>query len=114
MNCSQLRLLSTTAGMLAFWWMLPHVAEASPVFARQYNVPWTVCHEMPPRLNALGEAFRLNGFRWSESNPAGEEQEGGEVPFYKKLFPKAGPGQVPDKVPLALRVIPYFTQNFRG
>lgn len=92
-------------------------ADASPVFTRQHGVSCTACHEMFPRLNAAGEAFRLNGFRWpsSETTPAASKEtpKVEKTPLYKKIFPSASwPDQLPfNSVPLALRVIPSFTKT---
>lgn len=83
-------------------------ANAIPVFARQYNVPCTVCHEMFPRLNATGEAFRLNGFQWP----------GSETPNSKKPKDQSGDWSnfsLPSTgVPLAVRFIPTFTKVSGG
>lgn len=40
-------------------------ASAIPVFARKYRVSCMVCHAPVPRLNATGEAFAANGFRFA-------------------------------------------------
>jgi hypothetical protein len=40
-------------------------ASAIPAFARKYHVSCMVCHSGVPRLNATGEAFAANGFRFA-------------------------------------------------
>ena len=45
--------------LLAF--LLPQSADAITAFARKYQTSCMTCHESLPRLNAVGEAFRLNG-----------------------------------------------------
>lgn len=120
--------------ILAAFWALPPVyhalrhycpmrpsgvpeAEAIPAFARQYGMSCRTCHEMAPRLNSAGEAFRLNGFRWPDTGSGAdkdkETQEDGPSPLYKKIFPKASwPTELPGNgVPLSLRVIPSFTKT---
>jgi hypothetical protein len=79
-----------------------------PAFARKYRTSCSTCHTAAPKLNVLGEAFRLNGYRFPENDallrkddaiPLGAEE-------WRDLWPRAiPPGELPDAVPLALRVI---------
>ena len=46
--------------------ILADEAGAMPVFARKYRTSCMTCHEAFPRRNAVGEAFRLNGFRFED------------------------------------------------
>src|SRR5713101_787734 len=64
-------------------------AHAIPVFARKYKTSCMTCHEMMPRLNAFGEAFRLNGFRWPEGAQPAQEEEAVSLGAEgnKKVFP---------------------------
>ena len=39
-----------------------------PAFARKYRTGCTTCHTAAPKLNVLGEAFRLNGYRFPEND----------------------------------------------
>ncbi len=48
---------------------LSEKAEAIPAFARKYKTTCVTCHAPFPRLTALGEAFRLNGYKL----PGGDE-----------------------------------------
>jgi hypothetical protein len=93
-------------------------ANALPIFARKYQTSCMTCHEMMPRLNAFGEAFRLNGYRWPDGK-GGEvddqmrKQE--PVPLgskaHKEEFPKSvWPVDIPGGVPLSIRFIPTFAK----
>ena len=72
-------------------------ASAIPAFARKYQTSCQTCHTVFPKLNAFGDAFRLNGYRM----PAETEEMVKEkpvslgAPAYKKLWPKAvWPGEI--------------------
>ncbi len=92
-------------------------ADAIPAFARKFHTSCMTCHEMMPRLNAFGEAFRLNGLRWPEgTRPAREEEP---VPLgaegQKKAFPNSvWPVDIPGSVPLALRSLAQIKQTYTG
>lgn len=92
-------------------------AQAIPVFARKYKTSCMTCHEMMPRLNAFGEAVRLNGFRWPEgTQPANEEEA---VPLgaegHKKAFPNSvWPVDMPGSIPLALRTMAMYRRSTEG
>ena len=45
-------------------------AEAIPAFARKYKTACITCHATFPRLTALGEAFRLNGYKMPGGTPS--------------------------------------------
>ena len=57
--CSLVLLLSAAAVLIAG----ARPAGAVPVFARKYQTSCQTCHVIFPKLNAHGEAFRLNGYR---------------------------------------------------
>lgn len=86
-------------------------ADALPIFARKYHTSCMTCHEMFPRLNAFGEAFRLNGFRWPDGKGGNiDEQMRKQEPIpmgsegYKKEFPNAvWPVDIPETIPLSMR-----------
>ncbi len=86
-------------------------ANALPVFARKYHTSCMTCHEMFPRLNAFGEAFRLNGFRWPDGDGGNKDEEmrkEAPVPMgaegYKKEFPDSvWPVDIPGVGPLSFR-----------
>ena len=83
-------------------------AEAIPAFARKYKTSCQTCHIVFPKLNAFGEAFRLNGYRM----PNETEDLVKEIPVplgapaYKRLWPQAvWPGSISPAVPLAVNVL---------
>lgn len=43
---------------------MAYEALSIPVFARKFNKRCSVCHEAVPKLNPLGERFRLNGYQF--------------------------------------------------
>lgn len=86
----------------------PEGAREIPAFSRLYHTSCTTCHLAPPRLNALGEAFRLAGYRFPENDALLRVQE--PVPLgadaWEEEWPRAiWPGEIPATPPLALRVI---------
>ena len=78
-----------------------------PAFARRYRIGCSHCHVAAPKLNAVGEAFRLNGYRFPEGQPQPRGEPAiplGEEPW-KDLWPNAvWPGELPASLPLALRI----------
>ena len=91
------------------WWsllvilLLPSQLLAVPAFARRYETSCATCHQAFPRLNAVGESFRLNGFRFVD------EERYRKVPpvemgdeAYKRLWPKAlWPTDIPRSSPVS-------------
>jgi hypothetical protein len=82
-------------------------ASAVPVFARKYQTSCQTCHIVFPKLNAFGEAFRLNGYRM----PAETEEQVKETPTslgaeaYKKTWPSmVYPSSIPGHVPIAINI----------
>lgn len=57
-------------------------AHALPAFARKYGMKCTACHESWPVLNAVGRAFRDNGFRFNN----GRDNETLTDPGYWPIF----------------------------
>lgn len=82
-------------------------AYAIPVFARKYKTSCQTCHVAFPRLNAFGEAFRRNGYQFSQNDEVYIKEEPLPLgaPAWKKVWP-AGvwPGQLPATVPIAVVV----------
>lgn len=82
--------------------------EAIPAFARKYKTSCVLCHAPFPKLTAMGEAFRLNGYKIPEGDEIYVKEEPvsmGAEP-YKKMFPEAiWPSTIPGIPPLAIRVI---------
>lgn len=92
--------------------VVAHTAHASvqapiPAFARMYGTGCSTCHAAAPKLNVLGEAFRLAGYRMPDSELL--VRKDGPVPLgadpWKDQWPRAvWPGDLPGLAPLALRV----------
>jgi hypothetical protein len=98
--------LVVTTGLLLVFLQVP-TASAIPAFARKYQTSCQTCHIGFPKLNAFGEAFRLNGYRM----PAETEEQIKLKPVslgadaYKKMWPHAiYPSDLPGQVPLAVNV----------
>ncbi|MDA2937435.1 hypothetical protein MYX75_04130 [Acidobacteria bacterium AH-259-A15] len=81
--------------------------RAIPAFARKYETSCQTCHVAFPKLNAFGEAFRNNGYRF----PAGDEEVVQEKPVslgspsWKRLWPKTiWPSDIPALPPVGLLI----------
>jgi hypothetical protein len=82
-------------------------AEAIPAFARKYETSCQTCHIMFPKLNAFGQAFRLNGYRMpgETEDMVKDKPVSLGAPAYKKLWPQAiWPSHIPGHVPLAINI----------
>ncbi len=92
-------------GLLAL--AVPTEANGIPAFARRYRTSCSTCHTAAPKLNALGEAFRLNGYRMPVNEQLLRREETvalGEEPW-RDLWPRAiWPGDIPAAVPISLRL----------
>ena len=89
--------------LLAF--LLPQSADAITAFARKYQTSCMTCHESFPRLNAVGEAFRLNGYKFLDDELYIKEvpvEMGDEA--YKNLWPKNAvwPSSIPGLPPIMI------------
>jgi hypothetical protein len=58
--------LAALAALVAAW--APADAAAIPAFARKYGVSCQLCHAPAPKLNAFGEQFAGNGFRFAAAS----------------------------------------------
>jgi hypothetical protein len=98
-------------------------ANAIPAFARKYKTSCVLCHAPFPRLTAMGEAFRLNGYKIPQGDEIYVKEEpvsmGAEA--YKKVFPEAiWPSTIPGMPPLSVRALgevnyhPFGPQNNRS
>ncbi|MFQ5703200.1 MAG: hypothetical protein ACE5HT_04185 [Gemmatimonadales bacterium] len=79
-----------------------------PAFARKYRTSCTTCHTAPPKLNVLGEAFRLNGYKFPENDALLRRDEPVALGSaeWKDIWPRAiWPGELPGNVPIALRIV---------
>ncbi|MDA2933090.1 hypothetical protein MYX82_01970 [Acidobacteria bacterium AH-259-D05] len=96
-----------TTFLIPFFLLLNQEARAIPAFARKYGASCQVCHVAFPKLNAFGEAFRNNGYRFPEGDEEAIQQRPVTlgVPAWKKVWPKAvWPSDIPPSVPLALLI----------
>ena len=81
-------------------------ASGIPAFARKYRTSCSTCHTAGPKLNVMGEAFRLNGYRFPENDQLLRRDQ--PVPLgqdpWKDLWPRAiWPGELSGSAPLAVR-----------
>lgn len=63
---------------LALVGLFPAVASAIPAFARKYGVSCRLCHDPAPKLNAFGEQFAGNGFRFAAAEPPRDTVDTGD------------------------------------
>ncbi len=68
MNCNLRRFL------IALICLSPGVALAVPAFARKTGLSCTACHEVWPRLNEFGQAYRDRGYRLGKQRDAPVKQ----------------------------------------
>jgi hypothetical protein len=87
--------------------LLAQPASAVPAFSRKYHTSCQTCHQIFPKLNPFGEAFRLNGYRL----PGETEEQVKVTPVslgadaYERIWPKmVYPSDLPGAVPFALNV----------
>lgn len=83
-------------------------ASAIPAFSRIYRTSCSTCHLAPPKLNVLGEAFRLAGYRFPDNDALLRDEE--PVPLgaeaWEDEWPRAiWPGELPAIPPLAVRIV---------
>jgi len=81
--------------------------SAIPPFARRYRTTCASCHTAAPKLNAVGEAFRLHGYRLKRFDEAIGQEPG--LPLgddgWRGLWPRGiWPGEIPSGPPVALRI----------
>jgi len=77
---------------------------AVPTFARRYATSCATCHQAYPRLNGIGDSFRMMGYRFPDDERYRKVQPvelGDEA--YKRLWPKAlWPSHIPRYSPISL------------
>ncbi|MBW8015742.1 MAG: hypothetical protein FVQ82_06110 [Planctomycetes bacterium] len=91
-------------------------AQAIPVFARKYKTSCATCHEAYPRLNGVGEAFRLNGYKFADDELyiKDEPVEMGDE-AYKRLWPNAiWPSDIPGLPPISITLENDYTYDIGG
>jgi len=91
---------------ILFLFFLAVEASAMPVFSRKYETSCQTCHTIFPRRNIVGEAFRLNGYRFPDDETYVKEQPielGDET--YKRLWPNSiWPADTPRTTPFSISV----------
>lgn len=105
-NLTPFAFLGATVLLLS-WFGLTQEVRAIPSFARKYETSCQTCHVAFPKLNAFGEAFRNNGYRFPVADEEAVKQKPVSLgaPAYKKVWPKAiWPSDIPPSAPLALLV----------
>ena len=87
--------------------LTPARAGAVPVFSRKYQTACQTCHTIFPKLNPVGEAFRLSGYHL----PGETEEQVKQKPVslgadaYAKMWPEmVYPSTLPGNAPFALNV----------
>jgi hypothetical protein len=95
--------LRRLAAAAAFVTLLPSPAAAIPAFARKYGVSCQLCHNPAPKLNAFGEQFAGNGFRFAAVEPPRDTLDVGD-PLLDLM----------QSLPLALRVDAYIRGYTEG
>lgn len=91
-------------------------AWSIPVFARKYKTSCLTCHSTFPRLNATGEAYRLNGYKF-EDDELYRKQEPVELgdEAYKKVWPDAiWPADIPGLPPIAFIITSDYKVDIGG
>lgn len=73
-------------------------AHAIPAFARRYGVECHFCHEIFPRLNAMGERFKERGFRMERENTFDVRKWASSVPLTMHASGRRDFGQDRDAV----------------
>jgi hypothetical protein len=82
-------------------------ARAIPAFARRYETSCLTCHTVYPKLNAFGEAFRRDGYRFPgiDSDEVKQATVALGQEANKKTFPlTVWPASIPGSVPLSIGV----------
>ena len=107
------RLFIVAGGALLF--SVPE-AHGVPTFARRYSTSCATCHQAYPRLNGIGDSFRLMGYRFPDDERYRKAQPvelGDEA--YKRLWPKAlWPSHIPSSSPISLITRFMFEADLNG
>lgn len=105
-------MMKRTGGMLVLWGTgiavlacaVGQPAFGVPAFARKYETSCMTCHVAYPKLNAFGEAFRLDGYQIPETETELRKDPGVALGSdgWKRVWPDGvWPGQIPEVPPLA-------------
>lgn len=98
----------TVAAVMVLTATFAREASAIPAFARKYQTSCATCHSMFPKLNAFGEAFRLNGFQIPNDDEAFVQEKPVELAAqaWKEMWPQAlWPSTIPGTTPIAVRLL---------
>jgi hypothetical protein len=91
-------------------------AWAIPAFARKYKTSCITCHAIFPRLTAVGEAFRLNGYKLpNDELYVKEKPVSMGAKAYERMFPHSvWPSDIPGLPPIAVVINSDIKRNFNG
>jgi len=96
--------IGTLLFLILMMLMVAATARAMPHFSRKYRTSCVTCHLAFPKRNAVGEAFRMRGYRFVDDE-AYRKQEPVEMgdESYRRLWPKSiWPSDIPSQIPLSL------------
>ncbi len=65
----RIRIFFVTAILLFL--LFPQSAMAIPAFSKKYEAPCILCHTSWPRLNSVGDQFKINGYQMPKSEDGG-------------------------------------------
>lgn len=85
----------------------PHEAP-TPAFSRMYGTACSTCHTAAPKLNVLGEAFRLNGYRMPDNQTLARRDQPVSLgaPEWDEAWPRViRSSDLPGLPPVAIRIV---------
>ena len=94
--------------------MIAEPAQAIPVFARKYQTACATCHAGFPKLNGVGLAFKMNGYRFSREDEDKVKQPPLQLgnDSYRDIFPNSIlPSTIPMMPPIAFELQQQMTTN---
>lgn len=113
-------LFAALVGLALYFVAIPE-ARAVPSFSRKYHTSCQTCHTVYPVLNAFGEAFRRDGYRFpsNEGSLDSDVEKAAAIELgqeqYKKLFPQAvWPDKITESVPLSVWLNGELPMNIPG
>lgn len=92
-------------------------SNAIPTFSRKYQTSCSTCHYAFPMLNAFGEAFKNNGYRYpgGDENYRKEEAVSLGSEGYKRVWPDAiWPADLPATSPVSILAVGRINYNAVG
>ncbi len=109
---TEIAICTATIGLLfAAVVFTPKDSEAIPAFARKYQTSCSTCHNVYPKLNDFGKAFKDAGFKFPKEDETFIKEKpvmlGAEA--QKQMFPHTiWPGTIPGLPPIGLRMNNFF------